>query len=69
VPKTIQDLPPVVCASGEGGKYPDLGEWLINLEVEDEALTGHDSDAVSDLRVFGAPMAPSSCWLKGDRVG
>ena len=25
VPKTIQDLPPVVRATEEGGEYPDLG--------------------------------------------
>src|SRR5690349_6229011 len=64
--KTIHDLPSVVCPTEEDGEYPDLGRWLIDLEVEDKILVCHGSNAGPDCRVFGAPVRMG---CKGPQVG
>jgi hypothetical protein len=56
VPQTIHDLPSVVGAAEESGQYPEFGQSLVNLEVDDEVFVGDGPKAWSDTLMFGAPM-------------
>jgi hypothetical protein len=56
----------VVNASEEHGEDPDLGQRLVDLEVEDEPVAGHRADGGPDLRVLGAAVGIA---LEGSRAG
>jgi len=46
----------VVGAAEESGQYPDFGQSLVNLEVDDEVFVGDGPKAWSDVWMFGAQM-------------
>jgi hypothetical protein len=41
-PQAIHDLPSVVGATEENGEHPDIARRLINFEVYNKVLVGHE---------------------------